>query len=206
MRKYLRWFYIVPTLTILLAVGMGVHVHHLKNEQQTLRSEIKQQQNRLHSLVQAGDRTVYVFQDASVNSLPAALTHRLSTVGQLMLNFNSGSQYDANRKLLEHQYINDNNFFNGDHAVMGSATDMDGNNAITTEGLKSSVAETIPGRVPGSNRYYLLIKTYFYKNQDSLDNVSVLKPSYRLITFNYNNNELTNVQKVDKIGLVNSSN
>lgn len=185
---------------------MGVRVHHLKNEQQTLRSEIKQQQNRLHSLVQAGDRTVYVFQDASVNSLPAALTHRLSTVGQLMLNFNSGSQYDANRKLLEHQYINDNNFFNGDHAVMGSATDMDGNNAITTEGLKSSVAETIPGRVPGSNRYYLLIKTYFYKNQDSLDNVSVLKPSYRLITFNYNNNELTNVQKVDKIGLVNSSN
>lgn len=206
MRKYLRWFYIVPTLAILLAVGMGVRVHHLKNEQQTLRSEIKQQQNRLHSLVQAGDRTVYVFQDASVNSLPAALTHRLSTVGQLMLNFNSGSQYDANRKLLEDQYINDNNFFNGDHAVMGSATDMDGNNAITTEGLKSSVAETIPGRVPGSNRYYLLIKTYFYKNQDSLDNVNVLKPSYRLITFNYNNNELTNVQKVDKIGLVNSSN
>lgn len=206
MRKYLRWFYIVPTLAILLAVGMGVRVHHLKNEQQTLQSEIKQQQNRLHSLVQAGDRTVYVFQDASANSLPAALTHRLSTVGQLMLNFNSGSQYDANRKLLEHQYINDNNFFNGDHAVMGSATDMDGNNAITTEGLKSSVAETIPGRVPGSNRYYLLIKTYFYKNQDSLDNVSVLKPSYRLITFNYNNNELTNVQKVDKIGLVNSSN
>lgn len=123
-----------------------------------------------------------------------------------MLNFNSGSQYDANRKLLEHQYINDNNFFNGDHAVMGSATDMDGNNAIATEGLKSSVAETIPGRVPGSDRYYLLIKTYFYKNQDTLDNVSVLKPSYRLITFNYNNNELTNVQKVDKIGLVNSSN
>ena len=206
MRKYLRWFYIVPTLAILLAVGMGVRVHRLKNEQQTLRSEIKQQQNRLHSLVQAGDRTVYVFQDASVNSLPAALTHRLSTVGQLMLNFNSGSQYDANRKLLEHQYINDNNFFNGDHAVMGSATDMDGNNAIATEGLKSSVAETIPGRVPGSDRYYLLIKTYFYKNQDTLDNVSVLKPSYRLITFNYNNNELTNVQKVDKIGLVNSSN
>ena len=206
MRKYLRWFYIVPTLAILLAVGMGVRVHYLKNEQQTLRSEIKQQQNRLHSLVQAGDRTVYVFQDASVNSLPAALTHRLSTVGQLMLNFNSGSQYDANRKLLEHQYINDNNFFNGDHAVMGSATDMDGNNAIATEGLKSSVAETIPGRVPGSDRYYLLIKTYFYKNQDTLDNVSVLKPSYRLITFNYNNNELTNVQKVDKIGLVNSSN
>ena len=206
MRKYLRWFYIVPTLAILLTVGMGVRVHRLKNEQQTLRSEIKQQQNRLHSLVQAGDRTVYVFQDASVNSLPAALTHRLSTVGQLMLNFNSGSQYDANRKLLEHQYINDNNFFNGDHAVMGSATDMDGNNAIATEGLKSSVAETIPGRVPGSDRYYLLIKTYFYKNQDTLDNVSVLKPSYRLITFNYNNNELTNVQKVDKIGLVNSSN
>ena len=193
-------------MAILLAVGMGVRVHYLKNEQQTLRSEIKQQQNRLHSLVQAGDRTVYVFQDASVNSLPAALTHRLSTVGQLMLNFNSGSQYDANRKLLEHQYINDNNFFNGDHAVMGSATDMDGNNAIATEGLKSSVAETIPGRVPGSDRYYLLIKTYFYKNQDTLDNVSVLKPSYRLITFNYNNNELTNVQKVDKIGLVNSSN
>lgn len=193
-------------MAILLAVGMGVRVHRLKNEQQTLRSEIKQQQNRLHSLVQAGDRTVYVFQDASVNSLPAALTHRLSTVGQLMLNFNSGSQYDANRKLLEHQYINDNNFFNGDHAVMGSATDMDGNNAIATEGLKSSVAETIPGRVPGSDRYYLLIKTYFYKNQDTLDNVSVLKPSYRLITFNYNNNELTNVQKVDKIGLVNSSN
>lgn len=206
MRKYLRWFYIVPTLAILLTVGMGVRVHRLKNEQQTLRSEIKQQQNRLHSLVQAGDRTVYVFQDASVNSLPAALTHRLSTVGQLMLNFNSGSQYDANRKLLEHQYINDNNFFNGDHAVMGSATDMDGNNAIATEGLKSSVAETIPGRVPGSDRYYLLIKTYFYKNQDTLDNVSVLKPSYRLITFNYNNNELTNVQKIDKIGLVNSSN
>lgn len=206
MRKYLRWFYIVPTLAILLTVGMGVRVHRLKNEQQTLRSEIKQQQNRLHSLVQAGDRTVYVFQDASVNSLPAALTHRLSAVGQLMLNFNSGSQYDANRKLLEHQYINDNNFFNGDHAVMGSATDMDGNNAIATEGLKSSVAETIPGRVPGSDRYYLLIKTYFYKNQDTLDNVSVLKPSYRLITFNYNNNELTNVQKIDKIGLVNSSN
>lgn len=193
-------------MAILLTVGMGVRVHRLKNEQQTLRSEIKQQQNRLHSLVQAGDRTVYVFQDASVNSLPAALTHRLSTVGQLMLNFNSGSQYDANRKLLEHQYINDNNFFNGDHAVMGSATDMDGNNAIATEGLKSSVAETIPGRVPGSDRYYLLIKTYFYKNQDTLDNVSVLKPSYRLITFNYNNNELTNVQKIDKIGLVNSSN
>lgn len=206
MRKYLHWFYIVPALSILLAVGIGVHVHHLKNEQQMLRSEIKQQQNKLHSLVQAGDRTVYVFQGTSANSLPTAMTHRLSIVGQLMLNFNSGAQYNANRKLLEHEYINDNNFFNGDHAVMGSPTDMDGNNAITIEGLKSSVAETIPGRVPGSDRYYLLIKTYFYKNSDSLDNVNVLKPSYRLITFNYNNNELTNVQKVDKIGLVNSSN
>lgn len=200
--KYFKWFYVVPALCVALVLGTGWHLEHLQKENQDVLSAIKQEQDKLQSLVQANDKTVYVVQgDKNVETLAQPTERTLLTVGHLMLNFNSPQQYTNNRQTLKYKYIKDDNFFNGKNAIMGSTTDIDGNNALAISGTKSFVKEVIPGRVPGTDRYYLLIKSYFYKNSRDLQYLSDLKPTFRLLTFNYNNGTLTNIQKDQRVGL-----